>query len=57
MTLCEWQTATEPTRMIDWLEEQSYVDALWDFTVACCRRTLPELPGDVFHASLNMSRL
>ena len=48
MTQADWQTATDPARMISWLNEQGYREQLWDFTVTCCRRVLPELPVDVF---------
>jgi hypothetical protein len=48
MTNADWLTATDPARMISWLDEQGYRDQLWDYTVSCCRRALPELPGDVF---------
>ena len=48
MSHADWQAATDPARMISWLDEQGYRDQLWDFTVSCCRRALPELPGDVF---------
>jgi hypothetical protein len=48
MTHADWQTAADPARMISWLDKQGYRDQLWDFTVSCCRRALPELPGDVF---------
>lgn len=44
----EWRAATDPSHMISWLYKQGYRDELWDFTVANCRRALPELPEDPF---------
>jgi hypothetical protein len=34
--------------MIGWLEKQGCTDALWDFTIACCRRVWHDLPGESF---------
>ncbi len=48
MTAAEWQASIDPPAMIDWLEEQGYVNPLWEFTVACCRRVWDKLPGDNF---------
>src|SRR4051812_36299273 len=48
MTEAEWRTATDPQRMIRWLSHQGQTDALWDFTVACCRRIWDQLPGESF---------
>lgn len=46
MTETEWQASAEPVAMIDWLSEQGYAEALWLFTIGCCRRVWDELPGD-----------
>ena len=48
MTKAEWNIATDPAGMIDWLEEQGYGEPLWDFAIACCHRIWDELPGDAF---------
>lgn len=48
MTPAEWQTAQDPSAMIQWLAEQGYHNELWDFTVACCRRVWDQLPGEAF---------
>lgn len=48
MRMKEWQSSADPLAMIRWLERQGYGDALWDFTIGCCRRIWDELPGDSF---------
>ena len=44
MTEAEWQASVDPAAMIEWLSGQGYVEALWGFTIACCRRVWDELP-------------
>lgn len=48
MTPEEWRTSTDPAAMIHWLEQQGYEDALWEFTIGCCRRVWKDLPSDSF---------
>jgi hypothetical protein len=48
MTKAEWDTASDPATMIHWLERQGYGEALWDFTIRCCRRIWDKLPGEAF---------
>jgi hypothetical protein len=48
MTIEEWKVSADPLAMIHWLEEQGYSEALWDFTIACCRRIWNDLPGEAF---------
>jgi hypothetical protein len=48
MTPYEWQNATDPEAMLRWLSKQGYVEALWSFTVAGCRRVWDKLPGPHF---------
>jgi hypothetical protein len=48
MTEAKWHASTDPVAMIRWLEKQGYHSALWEFTIACCRRIWGELPGDAF---------
>ncbi len=48
MNESEWDESCDPRAMIRWLETQGYSDALWDFTIACCRRLWDDLPGESF---------
>jgi len=48
MTEADWRNASDPAGMIRWLEKQGFVEQLWEFTLACCRRVWDELPGDAF---------
>jgi hypothetical protein len=48
MTEAEWQSSSDPAAMIDWLSQQGYVAALWQFATDCCRRVWDDLPSDVF---------
>jgi hypothetical protein len=46
MTKDEWFTSRDPGGMIDWLKAQGYGPLLWNFAIACCRRTWNEIPGE-----------
>ncbi|MCE9566285.1 MAG: hypothetical protein K8U57_30040 [Planctomycetes bacterium] len=53
MTSSEWLVASDPAAMIDWLSQQGYDDALWQFAIECCRRVWHELPNESFRNVVN----
>lgn len=48
MTTWQWRESSDPVAMIRWLGSRGRADALWEFTIACCRRVWDQLPGDAF---------